>query len=96
MPLQQAYAFLFVALEEGRSVEEYAKRAGITQPVMTLRERARSALVVKTVRRLVPGAQAGLPVALQIVQPDRRVNRFELAFCPTSKTLELAYEFIPK
>jgi DNA-binding MarR family transcriptional regulator len=35
MPLQQAYAFLFVALEEGRSVEEYAKRAGITQPVMT-------------------------------------------------------------
>ena len=35
MPLQQAYAFLFVALEEGRSVEEYAKRAGIAQPVMT-------------------------------------------------------------
>jgi len=35
MPLQQAYAFLFVALEEGRSVEEYAKRAGITQSVMT-------------------------------------------------------------
>jgi hypothetical protein len=24
MPLQQAYAFLFVAFEEGRSVEEYA------------------------------------------------------------------------
>jgi DNA-binding MarR family transcriptional regulator len=35
MPLQQAYAFLFVALEEGRNVQEYAKRAGITQPVMT-------------------------------------------------------------
>jgi DNA-binding MarR family transcriptional regulator len=35
MSLQQAYTFLFVALEEGRSVKEYAKRAGITQPVMT-------------------------------------------------------------
>lgn len=35
MPLQHAYVFLFVALEEGRSVSEYAKRAGITQAVMT-------------------------------------------------------------
>jgi DNA-binding MarR family transcriptional regulator len=35
MPLQHAYAFLFVALEEGRSVSEYAKRAGTTQAVMT-------------------------------------------------------------
>ena len=35
MPLQEAYAFLFVALEEGRSVSEYATRAGVTQAVMT-------------------------------------------------------------
>jgi DNA-binding MarR family transcriptional regulator len=35
MSLQQAYAFLLVALEEGRGVGEYAKSAGITQPVMT-------------------------------------------------------------
>lgn len=35
LPLQHAYAFLFVALEEGRSVSEYAKRAGTTQAVMT-------------------------------------------------------------
>ena len=35
MPLQHAYTFLFVALEEGRSVSEYAKRAGTTQAVMT-------------------------------------------------------------
>ncbi len=35
MPLQEAYAFLFVALEEGCSVSEYAKRAGVTQAVMT-------------------------------------------------------------
>ena len=28
MPLQHADAFLFVALEEGYSVSEYAKRAG--------------------------------------------------------------------
>jgi DNA-binding MarR family transcriptional regulator len=35
MPLQHAYAFLFVALEEGCSVSEYAKRAGTTQAVMT-------------------------------------------------------------
>jgi hypothetical protein len=31
MPLQHAYAFIFVALEEGRSVSEYAKRD--THPV---------------------------------------------------------------
>ena len=35
MPLQHAYAFLLVALEEGHSVSEYAKRAGTTQAVMT-------------------------------------------------------------
>jgi DNA-binding MarR family transcriptional regulator len=35
MPLQHAFAFLSVALEEGHSVSEYAKRAGTTQAVMT-------------------------------------------------------------
>jgi DNA-binding MarR family transcriptional regulator len=35
MPLQHAYAFLLVALEEGHSVSEYAKRVGVTQAVMT-------------------------------------------------------------
>jgi DNA-binding MarR family transcriptional regulator len=35
MPMQQAYAFLLVALEEGRGVQEYAERIGVTQPVMT-------------------------------------------------------------
>ena len=35
MTLQRAYAFLFVALEQGRGVGEYAKCAGLTQPVMT-------------------------------------------------------------
>jgi len=33
MPMQHAYAFLLVALEEGRGVQEYAKRAGVTQAV---------------------------------------------------------------
>jgi DNA-binding MarR family transcriptional regulator len=35
MPMQQAYAFLLVAMEEGCGVQEYAERAGVTQPVMT-------------------------------------------------------------
>jgi DNA-binding MarR family transcriptional regulator len=35
MPLQHAYAFLLVASEEGCSVSEYARRAGVTQAVMT-------------------------------------------------------------
>jgi DNA-binding MarR family transcriptional regulator len=35
MPMQQAYAFLLVATEEGLGVQEYAERAGVTQPVMT-------------------------------------------------------------
>jgi len=35
MPMQHAYAFLLVAMEEGRGVQEYAERAGVTQPVMT-------------------------------------------------------------
>ena len=35
MPMQHAYAFVLVALEEGRGVSEYAKRAGVTQAVMT-------------------------------------------------------------
>jgi DNA-binding MarR family transcriptional regulator len=35
MPMQHAYAFLLVAMEEGRGVQEYAERAGVTQSVMT-------------------------------------------------------------
>jgi len=33
--MQHAYAFLLVAVEEGRGVQEYAERAGVTQSVMT-------------------------------------------------------------
>jgi DNA-binding MarR family transcriptional regulator len=33
--MQHAYAFLLVASEEGRGVQEYAERAGVTQAVMT-------------------------------------------------------------
>jgi DNA-binding MarR family transcriptional regulator len=35
MPLQHAYTFLLVAMTEGRSVSEYAERAGVAQTVMT-------------------------------------------------------------
>ena len=35
MPMQYAYTFLLVASHEGCGVQEYAKRAGIPQPVMT-------------------------------------------------------------
>jgi DNA-binding MarR family transcriptional regulator len=35
IPLQHVYVFLLVASEEGCSVQEYADRAGIAQPVMT-------------------------------------------------------------
>jgi DNA-binding MarR family transcriptional regulator len=35
MPMQHAYVFLLVAMNEGRGVQEYAERAGVTQPVMT-------------------------------------------------------------
>jgi DNA-binding MarR family transcriptional regulator len=35
MPMQHAYAFLLVTLEEGLGVQEYAERAGVTQAVMT-------------------------------------------------------------
>ena len=35
MRIQQAYAFLLVAMDEGRGVQEYAERAGVTQPGMT-------------------------------------------------------------
>ena len=34
MPMQHAYAFLLVSTEEGLGVQEYAERAGVTQPVM--------------------------------------------------------------
>jgi DNA-binding MarR family transcriptional regulator len=35
MAMQHAYVFLLVAMDEGRGVQEYAERAGVTQPVMT-------------------------------------------------------------
>ena len=35
MPLQHAYAFLLVAMEEGLGVMDYAERAGVKQDVMT-------------------------------------------------------------
>jgi DNA-binding MarR family transcriptional regulator len=35
MPMQHAYAFLLVAMEEGLGVQEYAERVGVTPPVMT-------------------------------------------------------------
>lgn len=35
MPLQHAYTFVLVAFQEGAGVSEYAKRAGVTQAVMT-------------------------------------------------------------
>jgi DNA-binding MarR family transcriptional regulator len=62
MPLQHAYAFLLVASEEGRSVTEYAKRAGVTQAVMT---RILSALGSR--RR---GRQAGYDLVQQAPEPE--------------------------
>jgi DNA-binding MarR family transcriptional regulator len=35
MPLQHAYTFLLVAMNEGLSVSDYAERAGVSQTVMT-------------------------------------------------------------
>ena len=35
MPLQHAYTFLLVALNEGQGVQDYAERAGVAQTVMT-------------------------------------------------------------
>jgi DNA-binding MarR family transcriptional regulator len=35
MSMQHAYVFLLVAMDEGRGVQEYAERAGVTQPGMT-------------------------------------------------------------
>jgi DNA-binding transcriptional ArsR family regulator len=35
MPLQYVYAFLQVALDEGKSVQEYAQRAGVSHSVMS-------------------------------------------------------------
>jgi DNA-binding MarR family transcriptional regulator len=35
MPLQHAYTFMLVAMEEGLGVTEYAERAGVAQTVMT-------------------------------------------------------------
>jgi DNA-binding MarR family transcriptional regulator len=35
MPLQYVFAFLLVALEEGEGTSEYARRAGVSQSVMS-------------------------------------------------------------
>jgi DNA-binding MarR family transcriptional regulator len=35
LAMQHAYVFLLVAMDEGRGVQEYAERAGVTQPGMT-------------------------------------------------------------
>lgn len=35
MPLQHAYTFMLVAMEEGLGVLDYAERAGVAQSVMT-------------------------------------------------------------
>jgi DNA-binding MarR family transcriptional regulator len=35
MVMQHAYVFVLVAMDEGRGVQEYAERVGVTQPVMT-------------------------------------------------------------
>ena len=35
MPMQHAYTFLLVAIDEGRGVQAYAKRAGTAQSAMT-------------------------------------------------------------
>jgi DNA-binding MarR family transcriptional regulator len=52
MPMQHAFAFLLVTLEEGLGVQEYAERAGITQAVMT---RILFALSSRGRRRNKPG-----------------------------------------
>jgi DNA-binding MarR family transcriptional regulator len=70
MPLQHAYAFLLVALEEGRSVSEYAKRVGVTQAVMT---RILFALSSRAHRR-----QPGCGLVQQVIDPQdgRRTQTF--------------------
>jgi DNA-binding MarR family transcriptional regulator len=52
MPMQHAFAFLLVALEEGLGVQDYAERAGTTQAVMT---RILFALTSRGRRRNKPG-----------------------------------------
>jgi DNA-binding MarR family transcriptional regulator len=70
MPLQHAYAFLFVALEEGRSVSEYAKRAGTTQAVMT-----RILFALSSHSR---GREPGYGLVQQVIDPQdgRRTQTF--------------------
>jgi DNA-binding MarR family transcriptional regulator len=70
MPLQHVYAFLLIALEQGRSVSEYAKRAGTTQAVMT---RILFALSSRGRRR-----QPGYRLVQQMVDPQdaRRTQAF--------------------
>jgi DNA-binding MarR family transcriptional regulator len=68
MPLQHAYAFLLVALEEGRSVSEYAQRAGTTQAVMT---RILFALGSRS-----RGRDAGYGLVQQVIDPqDARITQ---------------------
>jgi DNA-binding MarR family transcriptional regulator len=62
MPIQHAYAFLLVASAEGRSVSEYAKRAGVTQAVMT-----RILFALGSRRR---GREAGYDLVQQAPDPD--------------------------
>jgi DNA-binding MarR family transcriptional regulator len=70
MPLQHAYAFLFVALEEGHSVSEYAERAGTTQAVMT-----RILFALSSRSR---GRQPGYGLVQQVIDPQdgRRTQTF--------------------
>jgi DNA-binding MarR family transcriptional regulator len=62
MPWQEAYAFLLVALEEGRGVQEYAKAVGVTQPAMT---RILFALGSRDRQR-----KAGYGLVQQAIDPD--------------------------
>lgn len=70
MPLQHAYTFLFVALEEGRSVSEYAKCAGTTQAVMT-----RILFALSSRSR---GREPGYSLVQQVIDPQdgRRTQTF--------------------
>lgn len=61
MPLQHAYAFVVVALDEGRNVSEYANRAGTTQSVMT---RILFALGAHS-----RGRQSGYGLVQQVIDP---------------------------
>jgi DNA-binding MarR family transcriptional regulator len=70
MPLQHAYTFIIVALEEGLNVSEYANRARTTQPVMT-----RILFALGSHNR---GRQAGYGLVQQLIDPHdaRRTRTF--------------------